>query len=317
MFNWIIRLHFAFVLLICGELIGWQQASTYRIQDWVLVFLIYMAAGSLLLDIISRWKVDSFPTLLLTAGLFGLIEGTLITLAARDSDNAGVGIVFRPMGLEVLMFLLAFWMFRLALSGRQVGTREFIVLAVVGAGWGIWVRWFPELEYNRSSPTLEGSLPFVLMGLFLAGVIPVGFSLFKSPGVPRWQLSVYELAGVLGVLVTALIFRAEYLDTLTLTMTAGILIFILFTLYFTRSSREKSLLDEPVEKPQWLGWLILLFPFAALAWLGYDLSDAGETPLQADILFGAVTLFGALWLPILYLWLGYTNMAQIFRESYS
>lgn len=311
MFNWMIRLYFAFVLLICGELIGWQQASTYRIQEWVLVFLIYAAAAALLLDVISRWHVDNVFMLLLVAGIFGLIEGTLVSLAARDADNAGVGLIFRPMGLEVLMFLLAFWMLRLLLSGRPAGAREFILMAGVGAAWGLWVRWFPELEYDRSSPTLSESLPFLLAALLLAGLMPLSFR-FKPV---NWQLSVYELAASIGVLVVVLIFRLEYLDMLTLSMTAVVLIFMVFTLYFTRASREKSFLDAPLQHPHWISWLILLFPLTALAWLSYDLFESQQTP--ADILFGAITLFGALWLPMLYSWLGYTTIAQIFRESYS
>ncbi|MBZ0307022.1 MAG: hypothetical protein K8I82_13210, partial [Anaerolineae bacterium] len=190
MFNWVIRLYFAFVLLICGELIGWQQASTYGLQEWVLVFLIYVTSAALLLDVISRWHVDNFLTLLLAAGIFGLIEGTLVSLAARDADTVGIGLVFRPMGLEVLMFLLAFWMFRLLLSGRQAGAREFLLMAGVGAIWGVWVRWFPELEYDRSSPALSESLPFLLAALLLAGFIPLAFR-FRPV---NWQLSVYELA---------------------------------------------------------------------------------------------------------------------------
>lgn len=317
MMTWLYRLHFAFVLLMGGELIGWQEASTYQLQDWGLVFLIYLAIGALLLDLIQRWNLNDVKSLLLLAGIFGLTEGLLISLAPREADNIGVGLIFRPMGLQVLMFLLAFWLFRLIHSGEATGFFDFLLMALVGAAWGIWVRWFPELEFEHiPSPELGASLPYVVFALFVAGIMPI----FFRPQIRSWELSFYELAAVLVILGVTLILRLNdgYIPVLALAIAALVIGFIVAMLYFTRDSRQNSLLTSitPPKRPFIIGWLILLFPFAALAWLLYEISDVSQTPVQADILFTGITLFGVLWLPLVSTWLGYLNLVDVFRESY-
>lgn len=321
MFTWILRFHFAFLLLIFGELVGWQEASTYNLQDWTLVFLIYLATASLLLDLIARWHINDIKTLLMIAGLFGLIEGMLISLAPREADNIGVGLIFRPMGLEVLMFLLAFWSFRQIHSGEATGFFAFLLMALVGTAWGIWVRWFPQLEFEHiPSPELDESLPYVVGMLFLAGFIPVLLKL-RPMQSENWELNVYEFASAFGILGVTLLLRLNdgYIPLLALAIVVLVVVFICGMLYFTRNDRQNSLLDgvTPPKRTFVLGWLIILFPFAALAWLSYEISDVNETPFQADALFTLITAFGVLWLPIVSTWLGYIGMVDLFREGYA
>jgi hypothetical protein len=312
---WRTRLHLAFLLFVFGELIGWQQHDSP--VDWLLIAIAYIAFGFLFGDLLERWQVADIRTLFLTGGIFGILHGILISQTAVQGDNVAVDILFRPMGLAVLMFVLAIGAFRLINSGERISIPAFIIMAVVGLLWGIWVQWFPELEFDKNPGLLETLLP-TLIGLAAVGVLPLAFEDAKMQPTD-WRLSPYEAAGVGITLLLVLMVRIPAEVTmLNLSVAIVILLFLVFTLHFTTENRNRSLMDAvtPPNKPYIPGWMVLLIPFAAMAWIGFEQSAADEAPAIADLLFGGLTLFGALWLPVMLTWLGFITFQQLTRESY-
>ena len=162
--TWIPRVGFGLLLLVFGELVAWQYASQYDAFDWMALIGLYFAMGAILLDVIVRWHIQDWLGLLLIAGIFGLTESTLIS--ARLFDNLPISLVFYGTGLETIMFLLAFGAFLYLSTARSASAWLVGLAAVVGLGWGIWVRAYPELEHvQQSVPSLDTALPAVVIAL--------------------------------------------------------------------------------------------------------------------------------------------------------
>ncbi|NJL92975.1 MAG: hypothetical protein HC915_04260 [Anaerolineae bacterium] len=318
---WLPRLHFAWLLLVFGELVAWQNASNHSVLDWLAVALIYVALAAALLDGIVRLQVGDWRRLLLVAGVFGLGHGTLISLAAVDTQDLSLELIFRPLGVQVLMFLLAFGSFRLLSRGDSTGPRELALAALTGLGWGIWVRWFPALEgVNISSPGFGSSVASLTIMLVIGAVLPHfwRFSIEKMES-DDWLLSPLEWGAVGGVLGVTLLLRTGYVDALGLTVSISILLIIGVMVVFTRGAQRRHLLASftPPNLPRVLGWVLLLVPFIALGGLGYNLPDSNQgTPWHANLLFGMIAVFGVAWVPLISLLQGFSALVQLSREGY-
>jgi hypothetical protein len=304
---------------VFGELIAWQNAADYAPLDWLAVLAIYLGLGAVLLDVMVRYRASDWLSLMLVAGMFAIIQGTVITLATVQSENLPQNLGLRTLGIMPLMFLLAYASFRLLASGEATGFFAFIGAALLGLGWGTWARWFPEVENVLvTAPELNESLPYVIGGLILVGIFPRIFRPPESMESLDWMLTPVEGAIAGGVLVVAFVLRSSegYIDTLGSGIALGLLLMIGFMLVATRTTRRGIPLSKitPPQKPLLVGWLIILLPFAGLAWLGFNLVD-GDDPIHATIFFGALLIFGLLWLPMLSTWLGITIMSRLTREG--
>lgn len=321
---WTLRLHFGLLLLVCGELVGWQNATTYQALDWLAIALIYLALGAALLDFIVRLRVNGWLTLLLVGGIFGVAQGTLISLAAAEVDIIVTGLLLRALGVGSLMFILAFALYRLLLSGEQATIREGMIAALIGIGWGIWTRWFANLErVNVVAPQFSDSMPYVLIALAIVGVLPVIFFLRLSRPLVHmsdadWMLTPYEWVPVVIVLGITLILRGSLIEPISVGIAITILVMIGMMLFFTRETRKGSVLDPitPPHIPLLIGWFALLVPFALGALAGYNLSGTGDESILANVYFGALTLYGAIWLPLISIVLGFRIITEMAREGY-
>ena len=317
---WLPRIHFSLVLLIFGELVAWQNASDYAPLDWLAVLAIYLGLGALLLDTIVRFFATTLPSLMLVAGLFAIIHGTLITLAAVQTENLPQNLGLRALGVMPMMFLLAYGSFRLLSSGEATGFFAFIIAAAVGFGWGTWARWFAEVDHVFvTAPEFSASFPYVIGALFLVSIFPFVYRKPEPMEIADWMLTPVEGAVAVGVLVVAFVLRSSdgYIDTLGTGIAMALLLMILFMLVATRTSRRGIPLWKitPPKNPLLLGWWIILLPFAGLAWLGFNLVD-GDDPLHANIFFGVILVFGVVWLPLISTWLGISAMSRLTREGF-
>ena len=316
---WLPRIHFSLVLLIFGELVAWQNASDYAPLDWLAVLAIYLGLGALLLDAIVRFFVTTLPSLMLVAGLFATIHGTLITLAAVQTENLPQNLGLRTLGVMPIMFLLAYVSFRLLSSGEATGFFAFVIAAAVGFGWGTWARWFADVDHVFvTAPEFSESFPYVIGALLLVGIFPF---LYRKPEPMQaldWLLTPVEGAVAVGVLIVAFVLRSSegYIETLGTAIAMTLLLMIVFMLAATRSTRPgiPLLKITPPKNPLLLGWIIILIPFAGLAWVGFNIVD-GDDPLHANIFFGAILIFGAVWLPLISTWLGIAAMSRLTREG--
>jgi len=309
--TWAARLHFSLLLLVFGELVAWQDATRYSALDWAAVALIYVALGAILLDLIHRFHAHELKSLLLVGGIFGLVQGTLISLAAVGREDWLVNLLLRALGAEVLMFLLAYTLFWR--GGKSLGYGGWLGALVLGLGWGVWTRWFPQLEsVNVATPSWDESLPYVVIMLAL-GVL---FPLFLRPAHEiEARLTPYEGAAAGGVLVVALILRGNggYLPTFNLGVVALLLLMCGVLLAFSRILRQAQPFTP---HPPLLAWLLLLVPFALAAWVAYNLSDTASEPWGAALVFRGLLLFGGGWLPLVSTWIGMAIFVRLTREGY-
>lgn len=319
---WIPRLYFGVLLLIFGELIAWQQASTFNVLDWAGLLLIYLAIASIILDLMMRFHVSNLQSIFLVAGVYAAARAALLSVIHLDSlERFAIDLVFLPMGLQALMFLLALGSFYLLASGEATGPTAFGIALAVGFGWGTWTRWSPALEsVNIIAPTWDESLPYVVMALVVGGLVPLVLHPALEMHQDDWLLTPYEavLAGLI-LLVTLILRISEgQIDILAVGIISLLLIGLGFMLNFTVHLRPLAPFKNitPPQAPLILGWLLILVPFTLAAWGGYNLSDGEEVPFQALTLFRALLLFGVLWLPVISTWMGANIITQMTREGY-
>lgn len=316
-----VRLHFAILLLTFGELVAWQDASQHGILDWLAIALLYVAMSAILLDVMVRWRANDWRSLLLVAGLFGAMRAAMMSVLVLDADTFAVDLVFLPFGVEALMFVLAFLSFRLLLRGDTTGIWAFGIAAALGLFWGVWTRWGTTLDtVNVIAPDWSESLPYVVIMLLLGGIFPLLLRPSMRMEAEDWKLTPYGW-GLAGVIVWgALILRASqgHIDAGSLIAVLLVSVALGFILAFTTSLRRDDALSSitPPHVPLILGWLVLLIPFAVLAWVGYNLSDGQDTPIYAEGLFRAILGFGLLWLPIVSTWEGTRLLIRLTREGY-
>jgi hypothetical protein len=319
---WIPRLHFGLLLLIFGELVAWQQASTFSLLDWLALAVIYLALALACLDFMMRFRAADIRSVFLVAGLYAATRAALLSVIHLDSlERFAIDLVFLPMGLQTLMFLLAFASFRLLSTGESTGPSAFGIALVVGFGWGTWTRWSPALEsINVIAPTWDASLPYVVIALVVGGIVPLVLHPRLDMQPIDWLMTPYEWAFAGLTLFVTLVLRLSqgHIDILAVGIITLLMLGLLFMLNYSTTLRRTLPFAKmtPPQSPLILGWLLILAPFALAAWAGYNLSDGEAVPWQAVTLFRALLLFGVAWLPVISIWWGANMLTQMTREGY-
>lgn len=317
--TWIPRVGFGLLLLVFGELVAWQYASQYDAFDWIALIGLYFAMAAILLDVMVRWHVQDVLGLLLVAGIFGLTESALIS--ARLFDNLPISLVFYGTGLETVMFLLAFGSFLYLSTARPASAWLVGLAALVGLGWGIWVRGYPELEHvQQAVPSLDVALPAVVIALLgnllVLFVVPPP----KKMSFQDWLLEPYEWAAAGGILGVTLALRLVdgSIPGVGIALVAMIITMIVLILWFTRQTHKENWLRflNPPQQPLLYGWIYMLIAFMLMGWAGYHLPQENDNPIQTTILFGLLVFFGAIWLPVVSVLIGIRTFTQLAREEY-
>lgn len=318
--QWSARLSFAAVLLVCSEWIVWQKATAYSALEWLGIALVYAALAAITLDLIARLRVSDLPRLLLVAGLYGLVNATLIAhITARDLP---VSLLGRPLGAQPLAFLLALAAFQLLASGRPTGPLDFVVALAVGASWGIWVRWFP-LVSDEPVPAVSSDTAIAALAVLLMGCAGLRFAL-PAGGPQRhadWLLTRAEWALTGTVLAAALLvaLAQNAIQGADLAILAGLGSFLAAILLLSAPSDDASSLLRsmtPSRRPNMAGWLVVLVPFLSAGGVGYRLPGDATGGPQSDLLFGGLAVFGLLWPPLVAGWIGTRVLARLTREGW-
>jgi hypothetical protein len=311
---------FAIILMIFSEWIVWQTPTTYTPLEWLGMAAVYLALAGLTLDLMARLHANDIFSLLLVAGLYGLMNALLISHI--DVHDLPTSLLIRPLGAQPLAFMGALASFQILTSGRATGPIDLIIAAFAGFLWGIWVRWFPVVA-DDSIPTVASgyAMAAVGTGLLFFGALRMAVPLTGISRRGDWMLWSFERWLVGGILAVALVIGlvrgtiSPVVIGLVLLLGSFMVAVSLITL---KKRRRRALLlasMTPPHRPNLAAWVILIVPFLILGWLGYHLPGSGDSSPQSDLLFGILLGFGLIWLPAVSTVLGVRAFIELARES--
>jgi hypothetical protein len=295
---WRLRLVFGGTLMLFSELV-----------EWPVLLVLYVALGSIMLDLIARFGAFTPAALGLASGVYGVVAGSVINHAAFE--NLPYGLLVRAMGLQVGAGYLALILFVVVLRGRPPELPHLGIAALIGLAWGIWLHWWPiQPSAGWGLVTMEYAQLVLIVGLVLVGalyaIVAPRFGILRETqmGLYWWEMI---LVGV-PLFITLLVGMVQRVIPFgPLLFPAAIGGFCIWAL------RQQSREDEPSV----LGNLTFLAPnlisYVALA-VAFLLAGALAYPLVADMdsplgvaLYVILLGFGSAWLPFasgLILWAG-------------
>ncbi len=318
--TWIPRIGFTMLLLCFGELVPWYQAGTYSVLDWLVVALIYLALAAITLDLLVRWQTTEWPTVFFVAAVFGLLHSSLVTLGLFQ--NLPLSLAFYATGVQTLMYLLAYGSFRFLYSGKIAVKWLYGLAPIVGITWGIWTRWFPKLDaVQLPVPALGETLPYTVLGLLFSALVVFYLPLTTEITRDDWLLLPFEWASSAIVIFVLFIMRLEggYLPLLGVVVVAIILTLVVMMLWFSQKTQPDRSSFRIVIRPQrelLIQWVLMIFPFSLMAWVGYRLPGTGNESIQATVLFGLLVIFGILWLPLFSIQIGVRAFMELGRQEF-
>jgi hypothetical protein len=317
--GWGARLSFGAVLLVFSEGIVWQTPTTFSAPEWIGIAAIYLALAAAALDLIARWRVNEALSLFMLAGLYGVINATLISHITSEGEPFALAV--RPLAAQPLAFMAALAAFQILASGRATGPRDFGVALATGLLWGVWVRWFPEASDNPV-PAVSVETALVMLAVGLIACLAIRFALPPADIYRRedWRLTPFEWAFVVAILWAALLYgyaQEEISDTALgiVVLLGGFLTAVLRM--SARVRRDTTYLESitPPRRPNPAAWIVLIVPFLVMGAIGYSLPGSGDSATQSDLLFGALTGFGVVWPPTVSALIGIRVFAQLAREG--
>ncbi len=318
--RWRSRLGFGWLLLTFGEFIGWQNLTAYRPQDWLALIIVYGALVGITLDLLVRWYMLERINILLTAGLFGIVHGALIS--ANLPRNLPLSIIVFGTATPTLMFLLAYASFRLLYAGNISLRALYIAAPIVGLFYGIWTRWLPQTETATIPETsLNTLLPYTILMLAVSGLLLFVLPLSTRLDRLDWLLTPYEGAACVTILMVLLVTRAtnDQISTFALILSTVLVALLIGLARFYRTLSPIS--------PRWsmpiapstaitIRWLVLLVPFGLAAILGYNLPNTDTDSIQATLMVGGLLFFGILWPPLLSFFVSMQAFIELGRQEF-
>ncbi len=321
---WATRALVGLALLYCSEVLGWSSDPlALTAGAWAARGLITLVIAALVLDLMARFGVGELFGLLVLAGLYGLLNGALITGSAFSA--LPLSLLTRPLGLHTLGGgLLALLLLAWLLDGRGFVAWRAAMLAGVGVLWGVWVRWYPLLPANDFPvPGLATALALAAGGIAVLGLLLAGtLRLYRQRPLvleTALRLTAWEWGAVLAVLFLAYAGEAgagriRPTDGALLGLLVGYLILLLAFLRGQAARPFVRRLDPPRPVSVAVFALyaaLLVLPAAA----GYALPGSGPDGLPLRALTTGLTLFGLVWLPGVSLGLGFRTYIRLFRQG--
>jgi hypothetical protein len=316
---WITRLSLGVMLLVFSEWIVWQTPTQFSVFEWAGLAAVYLAFAAITLDLIERFQVNDVFSVLVLAGLYGLVNATLIShVTTRDLP---LSLIVRPLAAQPLAWIGAIAAFQILASGRATGPADFGVALAAGFVWGLWVRWFPEVS-DDPIPSVGIGSALVALALGLTACLIVRLIAPPADIYRRedWRLNRVEWAAMGAILWAAMVigYAQENITNTALAlalMLGGLMVVMLYVTLRVR--RKTSLLASvtPPRKPNPAAWIVLIVPFLLAGWIGFSIPGSGDSSAQSDLLFGALTGFGIVWLPAVSALIGVRVFVQLAREG--
>lgn len=315
---WGMRLLVGLTLLVFSELV-WLSRDLAAVASgtWATLAALYLLLGALVVDLLARFRVGELFGWLAVAGLYGLLQGALVSATAFQS--LPFSLVTRPLGLHTLgsgMLGLAFLYWQL--RGGWT-TRRAVILAAGGLAWGVWVRWSPQLPAGGfPAPAFPLAAAAAGGGLIVLGGLAWLVSRLDVRPVD-YRLHPWEWLLVSAGLLAAF-WRAAGLAEMGIAEAAilgGLAGYLLVLLFMLRGERRVPFVERAFPT-QGGGGRVLALAVAiwlAAGGLGYALPGAGPDDLPLRALTTGLTLFGILWLPALSVALGLRVFTRLFREG--
>lgn len=188
-----------YILFFFSERVFW---SFWRPSDtpteFLITWLVYCLLAWLFLDLVRRFKADSYRSIFLCGAVFGWIgEGVVVdTLYGNPTNPFPLSISFTGLAWHALLSVGVGWyLIGDSLTHEKV-TRTAMISLAVGVGWGLWAVWWPvELgevidtsPWGFASHALPCSILFLLSWLVLALARPNWFQTSKLATILLWGL---------------------------------------------------------------------------------------------------------------------------------
>jgi hypothetical protein len=317
--GWGARLSFGAVLLVSSEWVVWQTPTRFSALEWAGLVALYLALAAIMLDLVARLNVSDVFSLFLLAGIYGLLDATLISrVTAHDLP---ISLIVRPLSMQPLAFMAALAAFRILASGRATGPLDFVAALGIGLVWGVWVRWFPAVSDEPiPAVTIGTALTALAVGLLACAAIRYVVPRADLYRPEDWLLTRVEWVLSGGITLAALAIGLAQRDITRpgLGIAVALGSFMAAVLYATMTLRRgPSFLAAitPPRRPNPAAWLVVVAPFLIAGWIGYSLPGSGSHSTQSDLLFGALTGFGVVWPPAVSTMIGVKAFVQLAREG--
>jgi len=302
-----VRFLLAIALAFGSEVLVWTDPVGRPLVEWLLLIPGYLILSAVILDFTVRYRPRDLFGALVLAGVYSL-SASLVINPASTLNELPRTLVTRVMGAHALLGAEMIGLF-LALTGGERRRALFLGCVVVGAAWGMWVRWWPQdnglSEISLLTMLVYGvaGLGLIGAGLFYAGRTTAGLTLDDLRLSPRgWSV----------VVVTAAILFVIRLAQGVIDGGALVLVLLLLTLswailWFRGRTKGNTLLDGHIPiVPIGRGRLLIAAGlFLAAGIFAYSLPriQLGEV-YQLSIIALAFTAYGLAWLPTVSLVLG-------------
>lgn len=308
---WALRLLLAMLLLAGCELLLWPVAPDERsLREWLFLLPVYVAVGTLALDLMARYRIRDIYDVMTVAGIVGLLVGLI-----ANPDTALIEfprtLLTRVMGGYVALSLgmIGLWA---VLTGAGLPRYRLLLLGYAVFGgfyWGTWMRWSPVFtDRMTETPDLErmavnGGVLLTLALLVLASVA----LLWRDDAAPKDPTTFCLPPAGFGMLVAVLLvlFLLRAVDGViggdSLVAILALMAFCMTLLWFRRPNKPRQLLDSHLPprilSPLWMGAALVVF--AGMTVFAYDLPQLDFLGVnQLTLMEWGFTGFGMIWLPI-------------------
>ena len=307
---WLVRLLLAALLMFGSEILVWVNPPGRSLVDWLLLLPGYVLLATLLLDFTVRYRVHDLFGALVLAGIYSLLAALILNPQYAFLDMPRTFIT-RVMGAHALLGLEMIGLLLALTGGNKRGVRRLLLAGsiVVGAAWGIWVRWWP-VDEGLAAVDLMTMLAYGAAGLAIIGGLLAFVPARTANLTPdHLRLSRGGWGGLFLALVALFVLRllTTGIDLGGLILSAILLVICWAILWFRERAKGDSLLDGHVPmrrlSPGVIVTGLILFTAAAIAVYHLPLIQIGQVN-QLTLIGVGFTAYGLAWLPTVSLVLG-------------
>jgi hypothetical protein len=277
----------------------WQNPPARAWYEWPVLLILYVALGSIMLDLVVRFQAHTPAALGLASGVYGLVSAAVINHTAFE--NMPLGLLSRGLGLQVGAGFLSLMLFVTVMRGKPPQVLELLAAAAVGVAWGIWVHWYPIQEsVGWGLVASETAQLFVLPALILVGLmvqfVAPRFGTFRETqfGLFWWEMILTGVPLFVALLV-GMIQNAVPFIPLLLPIIIGA--YCIWALDYQCPKYDPSILGNlTFIAPNLITYVIFAIIFLATGALSYSLVPDAASPVGIAMYF-VVLGFGTAWLP--------------------